>query len=127
MSIIKFRPVTQAELIAYAAARRWAAETAGIGVPGIGSVPTDERTRGVLTGAYAKAQANPAYEITDWKTPVPGVYATLTAAQIVALADAVEAHVQACFSANKAVDQAILAGTITTKAEIDSYAWPSNG
>lgn len=120
-------PPTTEQLFAYAAAKRWQVETGGIAVPGFGTVRTDERTQGVLTAGYVKALANPQYEITDYKTPIQGVYATLTAPQIIALADAVEAHVQACFSANKAVDQAILAGTITTKAEIDAYTWPSNG
>ncbi|MFZ4807456.1 MAG: hypothetical protein ACOYLQ_09385 [Hyphomicrobiaceae bacterium] len=121
-------PPTVAELIAYSAAKRWMVETGGIVSPVYGPIRTDERTQAVLTAGWAKATADAGYQITDWKTPTPGVYVTLPAAAIIAIANLVEAHVQACFTANKAVDLAIMADppTITTTAEIDAAAWPSN-
>lgn len=111
-------------LMAYASAKRWAVEHAGVPF-GQGVIPTDERTQGVLTAAYVKASADQNYEIADWKA-APGVYVTINAAAIMAMADAVEAHVQACFAANRAVDEAIAGGSITSEAEIDAFAWPSN-
>lgn len=108
-----------------AAAKRWEVENGGCAVAGFGVVPTDERTRAVLTAAYIKASTNPAYTIPKWKVG-PGSYVTLTAAQIIAMANAVEAHVQACFSVNGDVDDEIDAETITTLEAIDAAAWPAN-
>jgi hypothetical protein len=121
-------PPTKDELRDYAARKRWQVETGGIAVTieGISlSVPTDERTRGVLTAGYVKASANPAYTVHAWKMG-PGVYFELNATDIIALGDAVEAHVQACFVANEAVDTAIENETYTSREDIDGHAWPSN-
>lgn len=108
----------RAHLHAHAAHLRWQRETGGIVVGGL-AVPTDEHTRNVLTAAYIKASASPSYSIADWKT-APGTYVTLDAATITSIANAVEAHVQACFSANRVVDEAIDAGTVTTVAEVEA-------
>ena len=116
-------PPTKDQLLAQSAAKRWEIETGGITVNGT-PVPTDERTRGVLTAGYVKATADANYQITDWKVG-PGVYTTLDAATIIAMANAVEAHVQACFSANKAVDIKINDDTYTTYAQVNEAAeWP---
>ena len=116
-------PPTKAQLLDRAAAKRWEIETGGI-ILNDAPIPTDERTRGVLTAAYVKAQADAAYLITDWKIG-PGTYTTLDAATIIAMANAVEAHVQACFSANKAVDAKINDNTYTTMAQVDgAVEWP---
>lgn len=122
-------PPTKADLLAHAAAKRWQVETGGV-VATIGGqpfqIPTDERTRGVLTAAWAKATADAEYVVIRWKV-APGVYLPLDAATILAMADAVESHVQDCFLANEAVDSKILDETYTTFSEIDAAAeWPSN-
>lgn len=123
-------PEPSPDLYEYAASRRWEAEMGGIVIDLGGgnsiAVPTDDRTRGVLTAAWAKATADANYEVANWKI-AHGTYVTLPSATIIAIASAVEAHVQACFSINKAVDDAIAAETITTTAEIDAAAWPSDG
>jgi len=49
----------------------------------------------------------------------------LRASQIVAISDAVLAHVDACFSAESSVLTAIDSGTIATMADIDAFAWPT--
>ena len=54
-------------------------------------------------------------------------FVELTATQMTAIADAVGARVQASFAAEGEVNAEIIAGTITTKGEIDAFAWPSNG
>lgn len=105
-------------LFAYAATARWVREVAGITVNGM-AVPTDERTRGVLTGARIKADADPNYQISNWKAGA-GQYVSLDAAAIIAISDAVEAHIQDCFAANATVDADIAAGTIATEAEVDA-------
>jgi hypothetical protein len=107
------------DLYSYAAGKRWELIEGHRLQLGPFSVPTDKVTRDTLTAAYVKAAANPAYQITDWKVS-SGVYVTLDAATIVMIADAVEAYVQAMFTANRAADEAIEAGTATTTAQVDA-------
>ena len=107
------------DLHVYAARRRWEIIEAHRLQLGPFSVPTDTVTQNVLTAGYAKASANPAYAIQDWKVAA-GVYVTLDAATIVMIADAVEAYVQSMFSANLVADEAIEAGTATTTAQVDA-------
>jgi hypothetical protein len=104
-------------LTAYAAAARYKKETGGITVSGI-AMPTDRETQAQLSGAYAYVQATPAATI-QWKL-ANGSFASLTAAQIASIATAVAAHVQACFAAEAAIVSQIAAGTLATKAQIDS-------
>lgn len=105
-------------LFAYAAARRWQEETAGITLDGL-FVPTDERTQGVLTGAYARARADGEYAIDKWKVG-PGQYVALSNEQIITIAEVVADHVQSCFDKNAEADDMIGAGEITTTAQIDA-------
>jgi hypothetical protein len=112
-------PPTKEALIAYSAACRWKHEVGGIVFNGW-PIPTDERTQQVLTAAYIKASADPNYTIDPWKAG-PGVYVALTAAEIVAIADAVSEHVQAAFSLNRTCDEMIEAGTITTLAQVAAF------
>lgn len=108
---------TEAELVAHAAERRWRFETGGITVAGV-PVLTDDRSKLMIAGARLAAMAGP-----DWTTPWHGadggIY-PLDAAAIVAISDAVSAHVQASFATFAAVKAAIVDGTITTTAEIDA-------
>lgn len=107
----------RAALHAYASHRRWKRESAGVSVDGL-LVPTDERTQAVLTGAYARAKADPDYAIAKWKV-APGQYVALTNEQIVAIGEIVAAHIQSCFDLNAAIDELIAAGEITVEAQID--------
>jgi hypothetical protein len=110
---------TKDELMAHAAEIRWQRETGGITVNGI-PVPTDDRAKLLIKGAADDmADADTANYISG-STSVP-----LTGAQFKALNSAVIAHVAACFAVQAAVMADIEAGTITTKAEIESAAWPS--
>ena len=111
-------PVTLPE---YAAARRYAVETGGIVISGV-AVATDRASQAMLAGAFAFANQNP--EATIQYKAASG-WVSLTHDQVVAIANAVGAHVQACFAAEHAVDAAIAAGTITTRSEIDEWEWPS--
>ena len=73
-------------------------------------------TQSKLTAAYVKAVADDGFQITAWKTG-PGVFSTLTAASIIAAANAIEAHVQACFD-----NEASLSGEITDAADLAELA-----
>jgi len=75
------------------AAARWEAETAGIDVNGF-TVRTDRESQALITGAALKAMQDSTYSC-RWKTE--SGFVELTAPQILAIADAVRAHVQGCF------------------------------
>jgi len=71
------------------AAARWEAETAGID-----GIKTDRESQALITGAALKAMQDSEYSC-RWKTE--SGFVELTAPQILAIADAVRAHVQSCF------------------------------
>ena len=110
------------DLYAYAAIKRYAVETGGIVIDGM-RVMTDRQSQSLITGAYNYVQANPDVTV---KFKTAAGFVELTAAQMTAIANAVGAHVQASFAAEGEVDKQIIAGTITTAAEIDAFAWPAN-
>ena len=110
------------DLYAYAASKRYAVETGGIVLNGM-RVMTDRASQSLITGAYNYVQANPDITV---KFKTSGGFVELTAAQMTAIANAVGAHVQAAFAAEGEINQQIIAGTITTPAEIDAFGWPPN-
>ncbi len=116
-------PPTTADLLAYAADKRWQVETGGITVAGA-EIDTNRDSQAMITGAYAYSQAHPEEPI---KFKAASGWVTLDAATMAAIATAVGAHVQESFAVEEAVDAAIAAGTITTFEEIDAAGWPSNG
>ncbi|KAA0579008.1 DUF4376 domain-containing protein [Azospirillum sp. B21] len=73
---------------------RWQKETGGIVIGGV-PVATDDRSKTLILGKRAQAQSNPAASF-RWKA-ASGEWVDLTGAQIIAIADAVADHVQACF------------------------------
>lgn len=116
-------PAPAVDLVAYAADRRWRAETAGIVVAGA-AIATDRESQALIMGARLYAQATPAATF-QFKTA--GGFVSLDAAQIEAVALAVAAHVQACFAVEAAVLAEIEAGNITTLSQVDGAAWPDGG
>lgn len=112
------------DLTAAAAAKRYEVEFGGTTFNG-SPLPTDAKTQSALTAAYVKAQADPNYTIDSWKSG-PGTFSTLDAPTIIALADAIEAHVQACFTREAAIAGEIAAATTLAElAAIDiNTGWP---
>lgn len=113
-----------ADLLAALAARRYVAEESGTTFNGL-PLATDRTTQAKITAAYVKATADPNYAIAAWKF-AHGVFAPLDAATIIAAADTMEAHVQACF-ANEAAITALIAAAETPEdlAAIDiEQGWP---
>nr|WP_047581392.1 DUF4376 domain-containing protein [Methylobacterium sp. ZNC0032] len=109
--------LSKAELTARAADRRWRQEVGGITVAGV-PVATDDRAKLMITGARVAAMADP-----DWSTVwhgADGQTYPVDAAAMVAISDAVQAHVNSGFATFAAVKAAIEAGTITTAADIDA-------
>ncbi|WP_429813521.1 DUF4376 domain-containing protein [Ensifer sp. B1-9] len=111
------------DLAAYTAAKRYTVEVGGIVVDGV-RILTDRASQAMIAGAYVYVQHNPT-ETISFKSG--GGFVTLSAANVVTMANAVGAHVQACFAAEAAVLAAIAAETITDTAGIDAFAWPANG
>lgn len=109
------------------AARRYKEEVSGAVIrtdpPVI--VSTDRTTQAKLIAAYVKAAANPEYVITNWKAP-EGFFISLNAEKIIQVANAVEAHVQACFSNEAALSEQI--ANASSLEELDAVnlddGWP---
>ena len=127
-------PPTQAQLIAYANAKQWALATGGyttsltpVGGSGPQSItfPTDDVSLGLINGKVARfAYANPPTS-TDWQTG-PATFVDISAADFPIAAAQIADFIQSSFDAVKPILAAIAAGTITTTAQIDAAAWPSN-
>lgn len=112
-----------ASLEAYAAARRYAVETAGITVAGM-AIRTDRDSQAMISGAFNLAQAKP-----EAKVLFKGAngFVPLDAAAIQIVATAVGEHVQACFAKEAEVAAAIGAGTVASKAAVDAAFAPLAG
>lgn len=113
-------PPTRAELAARVAQLRWQAETGGITIAGL-SVATDDRSKMMVMGARMIADANPAFT-TQWKAG--DGFVTIDAPTIIAMSDAIFAHVDACFAAEAELRAKIEADEVTTLDEVDAFAWP---
>jgi hypothetical protein len=110
-------PETAAELVAYAALRRWLKEVSGVTVSGI-SVATDDRSKIMIIGARVAAEADANWQ-TTWIGANGDAY-PVDASAMIAISAAVQAHVNACFVTFAALRAGILAGEVTTAAEIDA-------
>lgn len=108
------------DLVAYAAAKRFDVETRGITVSGT-SIKTDRESQSKITGAYIYTQTNP--EKTVMFKALNG-FVELDKDAVAVIADAVGAHVQACFAIEAELVPGISAHTITTPDQIDSANWP---
>jgi len=106
-------------LIASIASRRYAAETAGVAVGGA-QIDTSRDSQGLISGAALSAMLDPSY-VCRWKTPAG--FVELTAEQILGVAQAVRAHVQACFDREAALLAEIEAGTYA--AAMLETGWPA--
>ena len=99
------------------AAERYAAEIAGVAVGGV-TVRTDRESQALITGAALKALQDAEY-VCSWKTDAG--FVELTAAQILAIADAVREHVQAQFDHERALLAIIdAAGTLE---DLEAVTW----
>lgn len=99
------------------AAARYAAECAGITIQGV-EIATDRDSQGLILGATVQAQTTPEYTVA-WKTKQD--FVTLTAEQIIAIATAIRAHVQACF--DREAELLPLLEAAVTQADLDAITW----
>ena len=99
--------------------RRWLAETSGTTFGGM-PIDTDDRSKLLINGAALRADRSADY-VLRWKTSQG--FVDLTAAQVLAVADAVSEHVQLCFDREDALLVAVTDGSIT--AEMLEEGWPA--
>lgn len=112
-------PVAAPDWPALIAARRFQAETGGTTVEGV-QVNTERDSQALLTGAAFAASLDPEYQI-KWKAATG--FVDLTAQQIIGVASAVRAFVQACFNREAELLGAVADGSIT--AEMLEEGWPA--
>ena len=112
----KFQQAKEAKKAEIAQAR-YNAEIAGVVVNGI-SIKTDRESQGLITGAALKAMQDNTYTC-RWKG-IDG-FVELTAPQIIAIADAVRAHVQSCFDHEAELQPLI--ESAGTEAELEAISW----
>lgn len=105
-------------VVASIATRRWQAETAGISVSGI-AIDTGRDSQALITGAAVSAMLDAGYSA-RWKTP--NGFIDLEGQEIIAMATAVRAHVQAAFDRESELLEALADGTFT-EAMLDE-GWP---
>lgn len=103
-------------LVAYNAQKRWEKEISGITVGGA-QIDTSRESQSMIAGAYLYSQKNPGSPI---KFKASSGWVTLDAATVETIADAVGAHVQACFAIEADAAAGISAGTVTTTEQIDT-------
>lgn len=111
--------LSAAELADLIAVRRYQAESAGITVGGM-VVATDRDSQGLITGAALAAMLDSTYAC-NWKTD--DGFVKLDAKTLIAVAQAVRAHIQGCFDREAALLAAVKAGKYT--ADMLDTGWPS--
>lgn len=105
------------DLKAYAADKRWRKEVGGIVVNGV-PIATDDRSKQMIMGARLAAEADPNFT-TPWVANDNSVH-TLSAAEVIAISNAVLAHVAGCFATYATVAPQIESGAIAGAAQIDA-------
>ncbi|WP_288476365.1 DUF4376 domain-containing protein [uncultured Pseudomonas sp.] len=109
---------SKTEQLAAIAAKRFTVETGGITVQGL-PIDTSRDSQNLITGAALAADRDPAYSV-KWKTAAG--FVELSATQLLALADAVRKHVQACFNREADLAKAVDDGTYQTA--MLEQGWP---
>jgi hypothetical protein len=104
-------------LYKHSADARWRMETRGVTVAGM-SIPTDRESQALINGGVTFVQLHPS-ETVKWKTG-NGTHVTLNATQVIAIGDAVAAHVQTAFAKEAEVSAQIASGAITTREQIEA-------
>jgi hypothetical protein len=113
------RPLAPADHAAQIAVVRYLHETAGITVNGV-SIDTNRDSQALITAAALSAVINPTYVCT-WKALSGPV--ELTAAQLINIAAAVRAHVQASFDRECQLLEALAEDTYTV--DMLDHGWPA--
>ncbi|WP_435607733.1 DUF4376 domain-containing protein [Pseudomonas knackmussii] len=111
---------TAEELKALIAARRWQQVQAGTNADGV-HLDTSDTSQVKITGAALEATLDSSYSC-DWKAS-DGTWVTLNATQILAIARAMRAYIQACYDREKVLAEEVDAGTFTSS--MLGEGWPA--
>jgi hypothetical protein len=106
------------DYVALVASTRYERETAGINLDGM-AIDTGRDSQGLITGAVVQAMLEPGY-VLRWKTSAG--FVQLTARQIIGVASAVRAHVQACFDREAVLLTSLEAGSF--RPAMLNQGWP---
>lgn len=109
-------------LLARSADRRWRAEIAGTTWNGHG-VATDRASQQKLLAEFVAIAGGLRTDPSPWK--FKDGFVMLSNADMSQAVLAARAHVAACFAVEGALEEAILAGHVTTDEEIDAANWPA--
>lgn len=112
----------KATLLARLAERRWEVETGGIQVGGA-RVATDDRSKLLIADAARRADSDPEFT-TRWKAE--NGWVILDASTIIAVRDAVFAHVASCFAREGDLADMITSADVVTEdlaAAVEAF-WP---
>jgi hypothetical protein len=114
-----------AQRLAVLAERRWRAEGAGVTVGDIRMQTTRDAST-PLARVYQRARADPQFACPAWKLGA-GEFISIDNAMLVAIGDAVEAHVQDCFLREREICALIAAAAdAAALAAIDiESGWPA--
>lgn len=107
---------TKTQLKAALAECRYNKEVGGIVLEGL-PIPTDDRAKTLIAGKYSKVIAESPPDAT-FTIKVAGQFMTITYADLVAIFNAVNAHVQKCFDSEAVVYTAIEAGEVLTYEQV---------
>ena len=105
------------DLKSYASYRRWQFEIGGIDFNGV-PIATDDRSKLMITGGRIAADADASWT-TIWQGSDGNSY-PLNAAAMIAISDAVQAHVSSCFAIYATVISNIDGGTVTSRTQVDA-------
>ena len=98
---------------------RWQAVINGIKYNNI-TIDTSADSQTYIIGAAYTAMQNPEY-VCKWKTKEG--FITLTAAEILGIADMLRTHIQSCF--DKEAELQVALSNLTTKEEVKKFNWTS--
>lgn len=107
------------DLAAYAASERYRVEVGGLTFAGHRFDTDREVGQPKITRAELKALSSPAYTIPAFKT-ASGEFVALSNAEILALGDALDTHVQICFGVEATAKAGVAAGKVTALAQVDA-------
>ena len=111
-------PPTPDDLVAYAAAKRWEVESGGMELPDGTRVHTDRESRSNMETLISYLKKKPAGTSKRFKGP--DGWSGVDVATLEALGVAIGDFVTAAFAREEDVAEAVLAGTVTTKEEVDA-------
>lgn len=115
LDIVREYSVPSVDLKSFVAATRYNYEIGGIMVNGI-KVASDDRSKTMIIGARAMADSNKDYSL-KWKL-TDGTFITIDAYGIIAISNAVLAHVQKCFDVEGEIINLIDNKRIRTTTEV---------